>query len=156
MEGSIVFYTYGSTLELYGQQFTAGMLTADLLNLSPDEYRPMLSLVHISDDQVIFVAECINALRGRDHSHLVFPQIIDEQCGLGPMAAKPGQVFYDDSVDHISVYSRRELVQPTAVKTHAAYVAVSYTHLPACPSATALSRPWIPPYSKPKPCGRVF
>ena len=41
MEGSIVFYTYGSTLELNGQQFTAGMLTADLLNLSPDEYRPM-------------------------------------------------------------------------------------------------------------------
>ena len=38
MEGSIIFYTYGSTLELYGQQFTAGMLTADLLNLSPDEY----------------------------------------------------------------------------------------------------------------------
>lgn len=31
MEGSIVFYTYGSTLELYGQQFTASMLTADLL-----------------------------------------------------------------------------------------------------------------------------
>ena len=31
-------YTYGSTLELNGQQFTAGMLTADLLNLSPDEY----------------------------------------------------------------------------------------------------------------------
>ncbi|MBS6311789.1 MAG: hypothetical protein KH842_11360, partial [Firmicutes bacterium] len=41
MEGSIVFYTYGSTLELYGQQFTAGMLSADLLNLSPDEYQPM-------------------------------------------------------------------------------------------------------------------
>ena len=41
MEGSIIFYTYGSTLELYGQQFTAGMLTADLLNLSPDEYQPM-------------------------------------------------------------------------------------------------------------------
>ena len=41
MEGSIVFYTYGSTLELNGQQFTVGMLTADLLNLSPDEYRPM-------------------------------------------------------------------------------------------------------------------
>ena len=41
MDGGIVFYTYGSTLELYGQQFTAGMLTADLLNLSPDEYQPM-------------------------------------------------------------------------------------------------------------------
>ena len=41
MNGGIVFYTYGSTLELYGQQFTAGMLTADLLNLSLDEYHPM-------------------------------------------------------------------------------------------------------------------
>ena len=38
MGGSVVFYTYGSTLELNGQQLTAGMLTADLLNLSPDEY----------------------------------------------------------------------------------------------------------------------
>ena len=37
MGGSVIFYTYGSTLELNGQQFTAGMLTADLLNLSPDE-----------------------------------------------------------------------------------------------------------------------
>lgn len=38
MGGSVIFYTYGSTLELNGQQLTAGMLTADLLNLSPDEY----------------------------------------------------------------------------------------------------------------------
>ena len=32
MEGSIIFYTYGSTLELNGQQFEAGRLTEDLLN----------------------------------------------------------------------------------------------------------------------------
>lgn len=38
MGGNVIFYTYGSTLELNGQQLTAGMLTADLLNLSPDEY----------------------------------------------------------------------------------------------------------------------
>ena len=38
MGGSVIFYTYGNTLELNGQQLTAGMLTADLLNLSPDEY----------------------------------------------------------------------------------------------------------------------
>ena len=41
MEGNIIFYTYGSTLELNGQQFDAGRLTEDLLNLSPDDYRPM-------------------------------------------------------------------------------------------------------------------
>ena len=35
MGGSVIFYTYGSTLELNGQQLTAGKLTADLLNLSP-------------------------------------------------------------------------------------------------------------------------
>ena len=29
MEGSIIFYTYGSTLELNGQQFEAGRLTED-------------------------------------------------------------------------------------------------------------------------------
>ena len=38
MGGNVIFYTYGSTLELNGQQLTAGMLTADLLNLSPDDY----------------------------------------------------------------------------------------------------------------------
>ena len=41
MEGSIIFYTYGSTLELNGQQFEAGRLTEDLLNLSPDNYHPL-------------------------------------------------------------------------------------------------------------------
>ena len=41
MEGNIIFYTYGSTLELNGRQFDAGRLTEDLLNLSPDDYRPM-------------------------------------------------------------------------------------------------------------------
>ena len=41
MEGNIVFYTYGSTLELNGQQFDSGRLTEDLLNLSPDDYRPL-------------------------------------------------------------------------------------------------------------------
>ena len=38
MVGSVIFCTYGSPLALDGQQLTAGMLTADLLNLSPDEY----------------------------------------------------------------------------------------------------------------------
>ena len=41
MEGNIIFYTYGSTLELNGRQFDAGTLTEDLLNLSPDDYQPM-------------------------------------------------------------------------------------------------------------------
>ena len=41
MENNIIFYTYGSTLELNGQQFDAGKLTEELLNLSPADYRPM-------------------------------------------------------------------------------------------------------------------
>ena len=67
-----------------------------LLTVSrPDLFANILRIIIVhqaadTDDQVIFVAECINALRGRDHTHLVFPQIIDEQCCLGPMAAKPG------------------------------------------------------------------
>ena len=38
MGGSLFSYPYGTPLELNGQQLTAVMLTADLLNLSPDEY----------------------------------------------------------------------------------------------------------------------
>ena len=41
MEGRITFYTYGSSIELNGKLFTAGELTADLLNLSAECYRPM-------------------------------------------------------------------------------------------------------------------
>ena len=41
MEGSITFYTYGSSIELNGKLFTAGELTADLLNLSAKRYQPM-------------------------------------------------------------------------------------------------------------------
>lgn len=41
MEGSIVFYIYDKFIELNGKQFPAGELTADFLNLSPEEYRPM-------------------------------------------------------------------------------------------------------------------
>jgi len=41
MEGDIIFYTYGSTLELNGIQLDAGTLSEDLLNLSQDDYNPM-------------------------------------------------------------------------------------------------------------------
>ena len=53
MGGSVIFYTYGSTLELNGQQFTAGMLTADLLNLSPDEYHDAMSKAHDSRSPIL-------------------------------------------------------------------------------------------------------
>ncbi len=38
---NIIFYTYGSTLELNGVQFELGSLSEDLLNLSPALYRPL-------------------------------------------------------------------------------------------------------------------
>lgn len=36
MEGSIIFYTYGSTLELNGQQFEAGRLRRPILPAKDD------------------------------------------------------------------------------------------------------------------------
>ena len=41
MEGSIVFYIYDKFIELNGKQFSAGELTADFLNISPEEYHSM-------------------------------------------------------------------------------------------------------------------
>ncbi len=41
MDGNIKFYTFGSSLELNGRMFSAGELSANLLNLSPDKYQPL-------------------------------------------------------------------------------------------------------------------
>ena len=41
MEGRIVFYAYGNSIELNGDLFVAGELTADLLNLSGEDYQPL-------------------------------------------------------------------------------------------------------------------
>lgn len=38
MDGRITFYTYGTTLELNGKPFSAGELTENLLNLTPDNF----------------------------------------------------------------------------------------------------------------------
>ena len=95
MEGSIVFYTYGSTLELYGQQFTAGMLTADLLNLSPDEYRCAMSKAHDSRSPALRknmsrsgsialwwkLNEELAALCGVLRRYAVFRLLLDEERG---------------------------------------------------------------------------
>ena len=41
MSDGIVFYLYQDKTELCGETFPAGALTADLLNLSPEDYAPM-------------------------------------------------------------------------------------------------------------------
>ena len=42
----------------------------------------------------------------------------------GSCGGQDGTILYDDSVDFICVHSRRELVQPTAVELHAAYIVI--------------------------------
>lgn len=45
MYGEIVFYTHGSTIEYGGEIFAAGELTADILNFTPQDYRPIQRLL---------------------------------------------------------------------------------------------------------------
>jgi len=40
----IIFYVYDKMIELNGKQFPLGEVTADILNLSPDDYQPMAEL----------------------------------------------------------------------------------------------------------------
>jgi len=42
MDGEIVFYTHDDSLELNGTLLSAGELTVDMLNLTPDEYSVMI------------------------------------------------------------------------------------------------------------------
>ncbi len=53
MADSIVFYTHDKTIELEGKLFDAGVLTANLLNFSPELYRP----IHKKFKQVRDLAE---------------------------------------------------------------------------------------------------
>lgn len=77
-----------------------------------------------TDDQIIFFAEGVHSLRGRDDAHIFLPEIVDEQCGLGSMAAEPRYVLDDDGVYFISVRSCRGLIQPSAVEFHAADIVI--------------------------------
>ena len=93
MGGSVIFYTYGSTLELNGQQLTAGMLTADLLNLSPDEYmRLKKRMTQITDlakeyerkrDIALWwkLNEKMDALCQKLRRYQVFRLLLDEERG---------------------------------------------------------------------------
>ena len=48
MDGDIVFYIHGNTIEYGGTLFDAGELTTDILNLGPREYAPLYDqLQHI-------------------------------------------------------------------------------------------------------------
>jgi|GEM_PF-3261066 len=57
MDGEIVFYTHGDSLELNGTLLSVGELTADMLNLTPDEYAVNLLSVaaaDIPDSQLLY------------------------------------------------------------------------------------------------------
>ena len=41
MDGDIVFYIHGSTIEYGSTLFDLGELTTDILNLGPQEYTPL-------------------------------------------------------------------------------------------------------------------
>ena len=45
MDGDIVFYIHGSTIEYGGEIFPAGELTADILNFVPEDYSPIRRLL---------------------------------------------------------------------------------------------------------------
>ncbi len=59
MDGRIVFYTYGTTMELNGHPFSAGELTENLINLTPDDY----DVIRTKAERVIDLAGRYNRKR---------------------------------------------------------------------------------------------
>ncbi len=59
MDGRIVFYTYGTTMELNGHPFSAGELTENLINLTPDDY----DVIRTKAERVIDLAGRYNGKR---------------------------------------------------------------------------------------------
>ena len=49
MDGDIVFYIHGDTIEYGGELFSTGELTADILNLSLKDYQCSLRRQHFQE-----------------------------------------------------------------------------------------------------------
>ena len=52
-----------------------------------------------SNDQVIIFVEGVDTFRGGKYTHIIFPQVVDEQCSLGSVPSQPGQVFDHNGID---------------------------------------------------------
>ena len=59
MDGRIIFYTYGTTMELNGHPFSSGELTENLINLTPDDY----DVIRTKTERVIDLAGRYNRQR---------------------------------------------------------------------------------------------
>ena len=77
-----------------------------------------------ADDKVIVLIEGVDAFGGGEHTHVVFPQVVNEQCRLRTMAPQTGQIFDDDGFDGTRLYRFIDFVDALTVEVHAADIVI--------------------------------
>ena len=88
---------------------------------------PGVEVVHQpleADDQIVVLIEGVDVFRGGEHSDFVFPQIVDEQGGLGAVAAQAGQILHHHGLDLSRLHHLVDPIDAGAVEVHPAHIVV--------------------------------
>ena len=77
-----------------------------------------------SDDEIIVLIEGVDIFRCGQDPHIMFSQIVDEQCGLRAVTAKAGQVFDDNRFDLARFDHLIDFVDALTVEVHTADIVI--------------------------------
>ena len=82
-----------------------------------------------SNDEIVCLIEGVDIFRGGEHPDIVFPQIVDEQSGLGTVPPQTGEVFHHDGLDPSGFHRLADLIDSRPVEMHPADVVIEgFTH----------------------------
>ena len=91
-----------------------------------------IEVIHQSleaNDEVIVLVEGVDIFCSREDAHVILPQVVDEQCGLGSVSPQSGQVFYHDGIDKALFHRVIDFIDALSVEVHAADIVVErFTH----------------------------
>ena len=101
-----------------------------LLLVSRTDFLGDVPAVHIVEDsleadhQLVILVACVDVFRHRQHPHIVFPQVVNEECRLRFVSAEAGKVFDDDGINRLFLHLIIDFFNALTVEVHAADIVV--------------------------------
>ena len=77
-----------------------------------------------SNDKIIRLIKGVDIFRCGEHSNIVFPEIVDEQSGLGTVPSQPGEVFHHNGLDPSGFYYFIDFIDSGTIEVHPADIVI--------------------------------
>ena len=77
-----------------------------------------------SNDEIIRLIKGVDIFGCREYPNVVFPQIVDEQSGLGTVPSQPGEVFHYDGLDQSGFYHFIDFIDSGTIEVHPADIVI--------------------------------